>query len=162
MRHAERSCIVAAINAQFLDLGWNVCRPETISLTHMHSQSWSSAVDALNATYLTPSTWPSCPFDLWCCPLCSCLGFISNTVASCSTFAPERLIGIFWVRRRNLSKLPCVRVLYSFIFVSLIHLSQIKKMWGEVVILWKGPLGGPFPPSSPFKKTKEREELTHD
>ena len=27
-----------------------------LSLTHMHSQSWGSAVDALNATYPTPST----------------------------------------------------------------------------------------------------------
>ena len=80
------------------------------SLTHMHSQSWGSAVDALNATYSTPSTWPSCAFDLGFCPLCSCLGFISNMVASrCSTFAPERLIGIFWVRRWNLSRLPCVQ-----------------------------------------------------
>ena len=27
----------------------------------------------------------------------------------CCTFAPERLIGIFWVRRRNLSRLPRVQ-----------------------------------------------------
>ena len=44
-----------------------------------------------NAFYLTIVC-----FDLGFCHLCSCLGFISNMVASrCSTFAPERLIGIF-------------------------------------------------------------------
>ena len=77
------------------------------SLIRIYSQSWGGRW-CFEHHLSFAATWLSCAFDRGC-PLCSCFGFNFKRLHYDAVLLHLRLIGIFWVRRRNLSRLPCVQ-----------------------------------------------------
>ena len=96
------------------DLSWTIC----VFMSHEWCCLFHSVASTRNLGVVPLMLWTPlilrryltivC-FWLWCCPACSFWLQHQLVASRCSTFAPERLIGIFWVRRRILSRPPCVQ-----------------------------------------------------
>ena len=96
------------------DLSWTIC----VFMSHEWCWLFHSVASTRNLGVAPLMLWTPlilrryltivC-FWLWCCPARSFWLQHQLVASRCSTFAPERLIGIFWVRRRILSRPPCVQ-----------------------------------------------------
>ena len=79
-------------------------------LSRINLQSWGSSVDALNTTYPLPPPDHRVLLTVVFVPLLLLWLQLHND----NLLAPKRLIGIFWVRRRNFMAFLCT-VLCSFL-----------------------------------------------
>ena len=112
--HSERGGLWLGKKKRDDDLSWTICAfmaHEWCCLFHSVASTRNLGVAPLTLwiplilrRYLTLVC-----FWLWCCPARSFWLQHQLVASRCSTFAPERLIGIFWVRRRTLSRPPCVQ-----------------------------------------------------